>query len=267
MTQETLTRQEPETEARLVSALARGITILRAFTATRHELSIKELMLITGLPKPTLQRLLDTLCELGMLRFSERLSRYVPGLGLLHLAAPVLARMTIRQLARPLMEELANHMRGQVALIAAHRYDMTYVEIIQGVDSMLFRPELGAHISLSRTASGRAYLLQMAEDERAEYLRTHFHDADGTRTAWLRDRLEQARKDLAEYGLCRSHGDLHREIETVAVPLRTRLDGETWVVAASVARFNLQADQLLEDIGPRTVMLVRSVEAALGNAG
>src|SRR5690606_23634899 len=114
VTQETLLRQEAESEARLVSALARGISILRAFTPSRHELSAKELMQITGLPKPTLLRLLDTLCELELLRYSERLSRYVPGLGLLHLAAPVLARMTIRQLARPLMQELADHMRGQV---------------------------------------------------------------------------------------------------------------------------------------------------------
>ncbi len=267
MNQETKIRQEPEAEARLVSALARGVSILRAFTPTRHELSVKDLIQATGLPKPTLLRLLDTLCELELLRYSERLSRYVPGLGLLHLAAPVLARMTIRQLARPLMQELADHTRGQVALIAAHRYDMTYVEVAQGEGSMLFRPEVGGHISLSRTASGRAYLTQMSPQERDEYINSVLRDPDGTRKPWLLGRLEQARNDLAEHGLCRSHGDLHREIETVSVPFRSRMDGETWVLATSVARFNLQGDQLLEDIGPRAVMLVRSVEAALGNAG
>lgn len=267
MNRETTLRQESESEARLVSALARGVSILRAFTPSRHELGVKELMQITGLPKPTLLRLLDTLCELDLLRYSERLSRYVPGLGLLHLAAPVLARMTIRQLARPRMQELADHIRGQVALIAAHRYDMSYVEIVQGAESMLFRPEVGGHISLSRTASGRAYLLQMPEQERNDYIEHVLRDPDGTRKPWLLERLEQARQDMAEHGLCRSHGDLHREIETVSVPFRSRLDGETWILATSVARFNLHGNQLLEDIGPRAVMLVRSVEAALGNAG
>src|SRR5262245_39023798 len=89
---------DAEGEARLVSALARGISILNCFSPTVQDLSSRELMERTGLAKPTLFRLLDTLCELGLLRYSERLSRYVPGVGLVNLAAPALARMTVRQL-------------------------------------------------------------------------------------------------------------------------------------------------------------------------
>ena len=80
-------------DGKLVSALVRGVSILRCFSSKCQELSAKELMDLTGLPKPTLFRLTDTLCELGLLRYSERLSKYVPGIGLLNLASPVLARM------------------------------------------------------------------------------------------------------------------------------------------------------------------------------
>ena len=110
-----------EADAKLVSALVRGVSILRCFSSKRQELSARELMELTGLPKPTLFRLTETLCELGLLRFSERLSKYVPALGLLQLSSPVLARMALRQFARPHMQALADLTEGQVQLAVGHR--------------------------------------------------------------------------------------------------------------------------------------------------
>lgn len=257
---------EADGEARLVSALARGISILNCFSPTVQELSSRELMERTGLAKPTLFRLLDTLCELGLLRYSERLSRYVPGVGLINLAAPALARMTIRQLARPAMQELADHIAGQVELIVGNGNALTYVEIAQGVGSHVFRPEVGTRLSVSRTGSGRGYLLLLGEAEREAYL-AQLHATDPHRAAWLQERLADAARDLQDHGFCRGHRDLHREVESIAVPLRTRRDGEAWIFAASVPVFSPQSKQLEADIGPRLVSLVRNVEGALGVAG
>ncbi|WP_230427097.1 IclR family transcriptional regulator [Cupriavidus yeoncheonensis] len=257
---------DAEGEARLVSALARGISILNCFSPTVQELSSRELMERTGLAKPTLFRLLDTLCELGLLHYSERLSRYVPGVGLVNLAAPALARMTVRQLARPLMQELADHIEGQVELMAGYGHTLTYVEIAQGARSHVYRPEVGTRVSMSRTASGRAYLSMMSEAERNAYLE-HLRVTDPQRETWLQGRLAEAVHDLDEHGFCRGHRDLHREIEAIAVPMRARRDGESWLFAASVPVFSQQSKQLLEDVGPRLVSLVRNVEGALGAAG
>ncbi|KWR91543.1 IclR family transcriptional regulator [Cupriavidus sp. IDO] len=253
-------------EARLVSALARGISILSCFSPTVQDLSSRELMERTGLAKPTLFRLLDTLCELGLLRYSERLSRYVPGVGLVNLAAPALARMTVRQLARPLMQELADHIAGQVELMVGYGNTITYVEIAQGVGSRVYRPEVGTRVSMSRTGSGRAYLSMMGEAERSTYL-AQLRANDAEREAWLQGRLAEAALDLEEHGFCRGHRDLHREVESIAVPMRTRRDGEAWLFAASVPVFSQQSKQMVEDVGPRLVSLVRNVEGSLGAAG
>lgn len=255
-----------ENKASLVSALARGIGILRCFTPTAQELSGRELMELTGLPKPTLFRLLDTLCELGLLRYSDRISKYIPSIVLLNMAAPVLARMTIRQLARPLMKDLANHVNGQLQLSVGNELNLVYVELAQGRQSQVFRPEIGMHVSLSRTASGRAYMSTWPEEERKKFLgnlRKHDHE----QARWLEARLDDAVQDLAEHGFCRSHGDLHREILTIAVPMKKPLDGETWVFAASVPVFSEQGKLFETDLGPRLITVVRSVEAALGNIG
>lgn len=254
-----------DTETRLVSALARGVSVLRCFTPTRQELSAREIMDLTGLSKPTLFRLIETLCELGLLRYSQRISKYVAGLGLLNLAAPALARMTVRQLARPLMQELANHIDGQVQLAVGHQDNLTFVELVQGTNSKVFRPEIGVRLSLPRTASGRAYLLSIPQDERLGYLAA-LEARDLTRKVWLMDRLADAQRDLDQHGFCRGHGDLHREIASIATPMQPLRDAECWIFSAAMPVFSPQSKQLVEDVGPRLITLVRNIEASLGGA-
>lgn len=252
-----------EADAKLVSALVRGVSILRCFSSKRQELSARELMELTGLPKPTLFRLTETLCELGLLRFSERLSKYVPALGLLQLSSPVLARMALRQFARPHMQALADLTEGQVQLAVGHRRELCLVELANGMGNTVFRPEVGVRMSLSRTATGRAYLLAMAEDERRAYL-CDLQASDPQRASALEQRLADARDDLARHGFCRSHGDLHSEIESIAVPMSAPQDGELWVFAVSVPVYSPWCAKLETDLGPRLRTLVRSVESVLG---
>ncbi len=253
-------------EQRLVSALARGVSILRCFSATQTELSARELMDMTALPKPTLFRLLETLNDLGLVRYSERTSKYVVGLAMLNLAAPALARMGVRQLARPLMEELADHLQGQVQMVVGWRQQLSYVEVVQGQGSRLLRPEVGMVMSMSRTASGRAYLCSLPQSERDAYM-AQLAAEDPERHDWFVERLLDAQRDLAEHGFCRGHRDLHREIEVIAAPAAMARGGEQIIFAASVAVFSPHSKLLVEDVGPRLLTLVRNVEAAIGNNG
>ena len=80
----------------------------------------------------------------------------------------------------------------------------------------------------------------------------------------LEQRLADARDDLARHGFCRSHGDLHSEIESIAVPMSAPQDGELWVFAVSVPVYSPLYAKLEADLGPRLRTLVRSVESVLG---
>jgi len=153
-----------------------------------------------------------------------------------------------------------------VELMVGYGHTLTYVEIAQGARSHVYRPEVGTRVSMSRTASGRAYLSMMGTAERDAYL-DYLRVTDPQRETWLQGRLAEAVHDLDEHGFCRGHRDLHREIESIAAPMRARRDGEAWLFAASVPVFSQQSKQLLEDVGPRLVSLVRNVEGSLGAAG
>ena len=151
-------------------------------------------------------------------------------------------------------------------LAVGHKRRLCLVELANGMGNTVFRPEVGVQMSLSRTATGRAYLLGMAEDERTAYLQDLQRD-DPQRAEWLAQRLVDAREDLARHGFCRSHGDLHSEIESIAVPMSQPQDGELWVFAVSVPVFSPLYTKLEADLGPRLRTLVRSVESVLGASG
>jgi DNA-binding IclR family transcriptional regulator len=73
--------------------LARGMEVLRAFTAVDPVLGNREISDRTGLPKPTVSRLTYTLTLLGYLSRVEGLQKYRLGSGVLSLGYPLLANM------------------------------------------------------------------------------------------------------------------------------------------------------------------------------
>ncbi|RYZ12291.1 MAG: IclR family transcriptional regulator [Comamonadaceae bacterium] len=255
---------EAEVEARQ-SALARGIGVLRCFTTSQPALGSKELIERSGLPKPTAFRTIQTLRELGLLQYSEQRGRYMLAPGVLALCAPLLSGMTIRSLARPMMQELAEHAQGQVSLVAGTVMQRPlFVEICQGRGNTVFRPELGTTTSLSRSSSGRAWLVLLDEPERERHLR-ELAATDPERAKWLRPKLEQTRKELETQRFCRNMGELDPITVGVAVPVHVPLDGQYFVFGCTVPSFRLvESPQLLDDLGMRLAALVQNVEGALG---
>lgn len=249
------------------SALGRGLRVLQCFSTAEPDLSARDLMARTGLPKPTLFRLMTTLRELGLLRYSERRGKFTLGPGVLALAAPMLSGLTIRHLARPLMQELANHVQGQVSIALGEGGRLYYVELVQGAGSTVFRPEVGTSASLTRSASGRAYLSTLAAAPR-EALVHQLTEDDPTRYATLMAKLDETAQDLARDGYCRNQGELHRDVLGVAVPARTpAMDEQLFVFGCTVPAFHLtQQPALLSDLGMRLVGLVHHVETAMGTA-
>src|SRR4029078_11535798 len=75
----------PSKDRQFVTALARGLDMLRAFHAGEGMLGNQEIAHRPGLPKPTVARLTHTLTELGYLNYIRRFRKYELGASLLAL--------------------------------------------------------------------------------------------------------------------------------------------------------------------------------------
>ncbi len=253
---------EPTRDRQFVTSLARGLEVLRAFRPGDGVLSNLEISERTGLPKPTVSRLTHTLTKLGFLTRSERLRKYQLGTPVLSLGHALLANLDIRQVARPFMQELANHANCSVSLGSRDRLNMVYIEHCRDNGTVTLRLDLGSHIPIATTSMGRAFLSSLPETER-NYLLTAIKRRSGKDWPKIEKGIELARRDIEERGFCFSLGEWQVDVNGVGVPVKSP-DGST-VMAFNCGgpSFVITRDKLENDLGPRLVDMVRGIEAAL----
>jgi DNA-binding IclR family transcriptional regulator len=249
-------------DRKFVTALARGLEVLRAFTPTEGLLGNGELVERTGLPKPTVSRLTYTLTKLGYLAYVERLGKYQLAPAALALGYSALANMRIRQIARGYMQELADYADASVALGTRDRLDLIYVEHCRSKHGAMLRLGPGSRIPIANTAMGRALLAGLPETER-DWLLGYMKRQAGK--SWLRVRagLERAISDVAKRGFTLSIGEWERDINAVGVPLIAPDGSGAFAFNCGAPAFQFTRERLESDIGPRLVNLVRNVEADL----
>ena len=249
-------------DRQFVTALARGLEILRAFTPQRPFLGNQELAASTGLPKPTISRLTHTLTRLGYLTYSERLGKYQLGMRVLALGFAALSNMGVRDVARPLMQELADYANVPVSLGSRDRLNVVYVEHCRSTAAVTLRLDIGSRLPLATTAMGRALLAALPEGER-RYLMGHMARREPEKWPRIQAGIEQAIEDYHTHGFVLSVGDWDRDVSAVGVPFIPSDGSGILAFNCGGPSFLLPRQRLLLDLGPRLVNLVRNVEAAM----
>jgi len=250
-------------DRQFVTALARGLEILRAFVPNDGPLGNQEIAQRTGLPKPTVSRLTHTLTRLGYLNYLDRLEKYQLGTAVLSLGYAVLANLGIRMIARPFMQELADYAGASVSLGSRDRLNMLYIEHCRPDTPITLRLDLGSRIPLATTAMGRALLAALPGDERV-YLMEHIAQADAKQWPRIRAGIEQAVEDYRTRGFTLSAGDWQTDVHAVGVALKPPDGSPILALNCGGPAFLYDRKRLVNDLGPRLVNLVRNVEAAIG---
>ncbi|WP_422775410.1 IclR family transcriptional regulator [Pseudomonas aeruginosa] len=253
-------KDEELKDRQFVTALARGLELLRCFTPRESLLGNQELAKKTGLPKPTVSRLTHTLTRLGYLRHLPHSGKYQLEVGVMSFGYAMLSNLSIRALARPLMEEMAGYAKAAVAMAARDRLSVVYLDVVHGEANLTMRRQVGSHLSLHRSAIGRACLAAMPEDER-EFILGHIRKRHPEDWPEVRKGLERAFRDYADYGFCLSLGEWQRDVNAVGVALHHESHG-LLAFNCGGPSFHLKREKLEDDIGPRLLHMVHNIEAA-----
>ncbi|WMD23447.1 IclR family transcriptional regulator [Achromobacter seleniivolatilans] len=238
-----------------ITALARGLDVLRCFRHGVTALGNLDLARLTGLPKPTISRITYTLTELGYLRYHPDTGKYSPGYGVLALGFGLLAGLEVRELAKASMTELARDTGGAVALGAFDGDAMTYVEAIHGSSALYLRLPVGYRASLD-SAMGRAYLASLPEAACDEILGRLGQSAPSA------DAVLRARAELQESGCCFAIGEWQSGINAVAVPF-TSITGEGVFVMSCGGPASLLPES---DLRTRVAPVLQAAIAGLAGA-
>ncbi|MEW5890950.1 MAG: IclR family transcriptional regulator [Pseudomonadota bacterium] len=247
-----------------VTALARGLDVLACFRSGDKMLGNHDIAKRCKLPKSTVSRLTYTLTKLGYLSYVEESGKYRLGNATLSLGSAMLARMDVRQIARPLMQELADFSQGMVSLGTRDRLSMIYVENCRSQSALTLSLDVGSRIPVATTAMGRAYLAVCPERERND-LMEQVRELDEVAWPRIRQGIETALQQYQELGCCCSFGDWQKDVNAIAVALRPGGGQAPMAINCGGPAFSLSREFLLQEVRPRLIELVQRLEASLGS--
>ncbi|MCL5775930.1 IclR family transcriptional regulator [Limibaculum sp. FT325] len=258
------TTRTPETEGedgkdrQFVTALARGLSILRAFRPGEVALGNQELAERTGLPKPTVSRLTNTLRELGYLVDHGRMGSYSLGPGVLALGYAMLAGLEIRERARPMLQALANEAACSVALGARDRLSVVYLDCYRGPATVTLSLEAGSRIPLATTAMGRAILAVLPAGER-DYLMRAARERMPDEFPAIEKGVARAIREIETQGFCTSFGDWMADVNAVGVPVVAPDGQRIYGLNCGGPSFSTPVEALIGRHGPRLVEIGREL--------
>ncbi len=246
-------------ERQFVTALARGLDVLSSFRSRDKALGNLDIAQRCKLPKSTVSRLTYTLTRLGYLTQDEDSGKYRLGTATLSLGSTVLARVDIRQIARPLMQELADASKAMVSLGTRDRLSLIYVENCRSASALTLSLDVGSRIPIATTAMGRAYLAAAGERERAAI----FDDlAALDELAWpaLKRGIDRALSDYRNLGVACSFGDWQPDVNAIAVGFDPGAGMPLMAMNCGGPAFQLAPEFLLNEVRPKLLAMVQHLE-------
>jgi IclR family acetate operon transcriptional repressor len=136
----------------------RAFAVLDALADGQAELGTNEIARRTGINASTVSRLLATLAGAGFVEHVASSGRYRLGLRLLHLGNAVLARLDLREIARPHLQALADTTGETATLSAPGEGHAVTVDFVQSPATVQSVARLGRPSVAHATATGKLLL-------------------------------------------------------------------------------------------------------------
>ncbi|GAA3888976.1 IclR family transcriptional regulator [Leifsonia kafniensis] len=201
-------------------SLHKAISILEALRLSPDGSSARVLAGETGIPKSTVQRLLQSLAETQMVVQDPQRLTYRLGPRTLMLGMAYKQGLDLGRLALPVMVELRNQTNETVGLSVAVGHERMFIEEAQSLFELRFASELGRLYPLWSGAPGRALMIDLNSREVEEIIGDALPSASSVHSPVGHDvilaRLEHTR--LQRHA--RAFNETLDNVSSLAVPIR-----------------------------------------------
>jgi len=203
--------------------------VLEAVVRSQRPLSVTELGVMAGVPKPTMHRIVRMLEVEGLLQREPGERRYQPGPRLLSFAAGV-TQASMRTAPRhAILESLSAEVGETCTLGMMVNTHAVYLDRVEAAWPLGLRYEPGSRVPLHCTAMGKVFLANMPRGRRKELLNVLALDRYTDQTITDPERLGLTLEDVRIQGFAVDDQEYMAGVICVAVPVRSREDA---VVAA-----------------------------------
>ncbi|MGR3366480.1 MAG: helix-turn-helix domain-containing protein [Sagittula sp.] len=203
-----------------IRALERGVAVLQAVNRL-HGAKPGDIAEYTGIPRPSVYRLLKTLAEMGMVSKDHFSNRWRPTRHVKSLSSGFREEDWVCQVAVPHMIQLGRDVLWPLDLMTLRGYHMEVRESTHQISPYSVQHGMvGKQVPLIETASGRVLLANMADPDRQALLNL-FSEATGQKPPFItRDGvLETLLAKVRKLGVGIRSADFTPETGSISAPI------------------------------------------------
>ncbi|MGD9772672.1 IclR family transcriptional regulator domain-containing protein [Diaphorobacter sp.] len=248
-----------------VQSFARGLEVIRSFSAAAPQQTLSEVAARTGLTRAGARRILLTLQTLGYMESDGRLFRLTPRI--LDLGFAYLSSMPIWDLAEPLMDALTDRVHESCSAAVLDGLDIVYVLRVHTHKIMSTNLTAGSRLPAFWTSMGRVLLAELPPQDLHARLaalpRQQFTRHTALDDETLLTRIAQAR----EQGWSLVDQELEEGLISVAAPLKNRTGQVVAALNISGQANRTSTEVLRQQLLPELLQTAQGISRLLGARG
>ncbi len=248
-----------------VQSFARGLAVIRSFSAEARSQTMTEVAQRTGLTRAGARRILHTLHALGYVDIDGRQFRLTAKV--LDLGFAYLSSLPLWSLAEPFMESLVREIQESSSAAVLDGKEIVYVLRVPTHKIMSINLGIGSRLPAYCSSMGRVLLAGLGDDALEHHLATTDLVPRTPRTLTDADALRDEILRVRQQGWALVDEELEQGLVSLAAPIMTRRGSVMAAINVSLHKSRMTVDDAQSNVLPRLLATAREITERIGHAG
>lgn len=258
-------QERPKPGDTYVQSFARGLAVIRSFSAQAPAQTLTEVATRTGLTRAGARRILLTLEGLGYVESQGRQFRLTPKI--LDLGFAYLSSLPLWDLAEPVMEALVEDVKESCSAAVLDDAELVYVLRIPTHKIMSINLGIGSRLPAFCTSMGRVLLAGLPADEARHRLSSRERRALTRHTVTEVDAVMALLDDVRRQGWCLVDQELEEGLVSLAAPIVDRSGRTIAALNISGQRNRTPPAVMVERFLPKLLQAAHEIATLLQRKG
>jgi IclR family pca regulon transcriptional regulator len=254
-------QKNPRDDGEYINSLARGLSVLRAFSKERPEMTLSEVAAEAELSPAVARRCLHTLMHLGYVGKKGKLFLLRPEV--ITFASAYVESMNLEEVVQPHLQQVRDQTGDSSSLAVLSHHDILYVVHVSTNRMIRLAAGVGTRFPAYATSLGRVLLAWQDPSFLEKYLSQVDFRAFTHKTTTSVTKLRKILKHVHREGFASVQDELDYGIVSVSVPI---LDDNEHILAAincSTATTRITHDEMVETRLPVLKEAAKRIELEL----
>jgi DNA-binding IclR family transcriptional regulator len=227
----------------MAPSVKKAFEILEAISLSRKGAGVNKIARDLKMAKSTVHGITSILEDLGAIMRDPLTKRYTLGLTLFELGRLAYSQIDLKDLARPIMEELMEKTQESVFLGVLNGERVTILDIVESRQDLKITSPIGTTIPLLAGATGKVFLACMEEEKVKEIIRKKGFTRYTENTIIDPEKYLQEIRSVREKGYATDYEEYILGVRAVVSPIKgeVHLMSALWVVGF---RTSLNGDKM-----------------------